>query len=506
VLVSAALAAWRVAFVLAGFDLDTDAYGHHAIARQILQTPTDLHVHWVWLPLFHYVEAVAVWFGATLQTIRLGNVLIEAAVPIVLYRLMRRLRREQRFALPDPAPTIASLLVALSPLLMQMGTTGQTEPGFALLVLGVIWGLVAERPIVAGACLAAAVLVRYEAWAIPPTLVALFVLDEIRTRRARGAKIGVRRLGWKLAIPIVLPMISILTWATLRRLGGEPWFDFLKGTQSFAVDALGVKVSPWADPKRLAKDVVFYPVVVAWAVIGLPLVLAPIGAWRTWKREGATFVAIHAACLAFITLVWIQRGSLGLYRHFVVIVPLYAAMIANGIVAIADLLEFLPRRRFARSEHAFAASRAVRTGAVAGLAFAACATTYVTMDEWMTDWRDKCRTIWTDRREVAAYLRTVSPTATVFCDEATLEVFSGLDRRRFDRRYLGDDDRSVRIVADVARRDGEAYVASWAGKMNKLQAAGHVAYRPAWAVDKPGEPYTGVMVVRITREDAQALH
>jgi hypothetical protein len=94
----------------------------------------------------------------------------------------------------------------------------------------------------------------------------------------------------------------------------------------------------------------------------------------------------------------------------------------------------------------------------------------------------------------------------IFCDEATLEVFSGLDRHRFDRRYLGDDDGAVRIVAAAARRDGETFVASWAGKMTKLQALGHVAFRPAplpW--EKPGEPYKGVLIVKITREDVVSI-
>jgi hypothetical protein len=511
-LVASGLAAWRVAFVLAGFDLDTDAYGHHAIARQILKTPKDLHVHWVWLPLFHYLEAIAVWLGATLQTVRLGNVAMEAAIPLVLHRLLRRLRSDQRYELPDPAPTLAALLAALSPLCMQMGTTGQTEPLFALLILGVIWGLTPgargesdAHPIAAGAFLAMAVMVRYEAWAIPPTLFALFVFDELRSRRA-GRPIGVRRLGWKLAFAIALPIASILTWATLRRLDGEAWFAFLKGTQNFAVDAMKVKVSPFADPKKLALDLSYYPVQVAWAVVGVPMVLAPFGAWRTWKREGATFVGLHLACLAFISYVWLQRGSLGLYRHFMVIVPFYAVMIANGAVAIADVIERLPRKLFARSEHAYAASRSLRWGVVWGIGFAVCATTYVQLDLWMTDWRDKCRDIWPDRLAAAAYLRSVPANDLIFCDEATLEVFSGLDRNRFDRRYLGDDDGAVRIVAAAARRDGETYVASWAGKMTKLQALGHVAFRPAplpW--EKPGEPYKGVLIVKITREDVVSI-
>src|SRR5260221_7363356 len=76
------LALWRMAYVIAGPDPDSDAYGHHAIARQILVDPKNLTVHWVWLPLFHYAQAIAIVFGATMNTVRLANVAISAAVPI----------------------------------------------------------------------------------------------------------------------------------------------------------------------------------------------------------------------------------------------------------------------------------------------------------------------------------------------------------------------------------------------------------------------------------------
>src|SRR3954469_16116734 len=79
------LAIWRVAFVLAGPDLDTDAYGHHSIARRLAHHPGDLSAHWVWLPLFHYAQAVAVRFGATLDSVRLFDALVTAATPFALY-------------------------------------------------------------------------------------------------------------------------------------------------------------------------------------------------------------------------------------------------------------------------------------------------------------------------------------------------------------------------------------------------------------------------------------
>src|SRR5438477_337371 len=81
--------------------------------------PRDLGVHWVWLPLFHYLQAVAVWFGATLTMVRLANVLVSAAIPCVLFALLRSSQRDDQSEKPrgfDLVPLIAALLTALSPL------------------------------------------------------------------------------------------------------------------------------------------------------------------------------------------------------------------------------------------------------------------------------------------------------------------------------------------------------------------------------------------------------
>src|ERR1035438_10455106 len=79
-----ALAAWRGACVLTGPDVDTDAYAHHMIARAILADPRDLAVHWVWLPLFHYLQVPLVALGGTMNDVRWLNVLLAAAGPLPL--------------------------------------------------------------------------------------------------------------------------------------------------------------------------------------------------------------------------------------------------------------------------------------------------------------------------------------------------------------------------------------------------------------------------------------
>ena len=82
-LAGAGMLAVRLAVVATTADVDTDAYGHFAIARALLHEPANLSVHWVWLPGYHYlvwallfVTAVGLGpFGKELQG--LGDCLVE---------------------------------------------------------------------------------------------------------------------------------------------------------------------------------------------------------------------------------------------------------------------------------------------------------------------------------------------------------------------------------------------------------------------------------------------
>src|SRR5260370_19317620 len=157
-IVLAALAAWRIACVAAGPDVDTDAYAHHMIARAILADPRDLSVHWVWLPLFHYLQVPLVALGGTMEAMRWANVALAAALPVVLFAYVRRTSRRW----PETTALLAALFAAACPIAMQVGPTAQPEPLFALLVLGVAIAYQSRRYAAAAAMLGAAVMLRYE--------------------------------------------------------------------------------------------------------------------------------------------------------------------------------------------------------------------------------------------------------------------------------------------------------------------------------------------------------
>jgi hypothetical protein len=470
-----ALAAWRATCVLAGPDMDTDGYAHHMIARAILAHPGDLAAHWVWLPLFHYAQVPLVALGGTMQDVRWANVALSAALPVILYAYVRRTASAAESAMPPAATALlAAVIAAACPIAMQMGTTAQPEPLFALLLLGVAITFQDRRTTAATLLLSAAVMVRYEAWASLAT-VAVLLAFEPWWRRARGMpREELAARGWMVA---AAPVVLVLAWAALRRPVDGQWFGFLRQTRQFANDATHTRLGA-------AKDALFYPVNVPLRVLGPVLPLVPLGVVRTLRQQGARFVLVQLACLGFVSLTWMMRSSLGLDRHFVCIVPLYATFAAQGAAVLADAVARWTRRA--------AVGRVVVGGLVVGL----LAGLYLQLHSWMGFWRASIEQGWPERAALGVFLRGLPPAPTVYCDDATLEILSGLDRHRFDRHWA-DDPRTWDLVEDEAHDRGPVYVATWRKEMRGHEAVGDIVFT---AGADPADPTrTGVAVMEVER-------
>ncbi len=473
--VLALLAAWRAACVLAGPDIDTDAYAHHMIARAILADPRDLAVHWVWLPLFHYAQVPLVALGGTMEHVRWTNVVLAAACPALLYAwVARTARSEQSATAPQATALVAAVIAGACPIVMQMGTTAQPEPLFALLVLGVAIAFERRRYGLTAWLLSAAVLLRYEAWASLAAIGCVLVVEPW-WRRRRGLPVEDRP--WRAWIVVALPAAFILAWAALRRPVDGQWFGFLRQTKEFANDATHARVG-------LARDLFYYPVVVAARVMWPVLPLVPFGVVRTVRQQGLRFVVVPLACLGFVSLTWVMRSSLGLDRHFVCIVPLYATFAAQGAAALADAI--------ARVTHRPLAGRTV-AGVLTVVMLGGLG---VQLDTWMGFWRASIARGWPERAALAAYVREIPGQPLVFCDDATLELLTGLDRRRFDRRWM-DDPRTWDAVRDQASARGEVYVATWRRKLRGHEDGGEVVF--VAGVDPADPDGSGVAVMRVRR-------
>ena len=454
------LALWRGVCIQTGPDIDTDAYAHHMIARAILADPRDLAVHWVWLPLFHYAQVPLVWLGGTLDAVRWANVAVTAAVPLVLFAYVRRtVRSGESRLVPDAVALLAALFAAASPIAMQMGTTGQPEPLFALLILGAAIAFQEDLGGWTAVLLGAAVMLRYEAWAALGVVGLLVVL-----RRGRS---------WP---GLVVPLALILAWAALRRPVDGQWFAFLRQTKEFANDALHQK-------SGVLGDLFYYPLQTAARVTGSTLPLAIFGVWRTVRQQGARFVLLLTSCLGFVSLTWITRSSLGLDRHFVCVVPLYAVFSAQGAATLADAVA----RRVRRPVVGRVVAGVLGVAALAGL--------LVQLDIWMGFWRASIARGWPDRRSAAAYLDSMPADRTIFCDDATIELLTHVDRRRFDRRWI-DDASTWDSIHAAARDQGTVYVATWRRKLRGHEGDGTLVFVAGADPAHPDE--TGIAVMQVS--------
>ncbi len=239
--------------------------------------------------------------------------------------------------------------------------------------------------------------------------------------------------------------------------------------------------------------------------------LAPFGVVRTWRQQGPRFVLVLTACLAFVSLTWVQRSSLGLDRHFVAAIALYATFAAQGLAVIAEWLAhriaphapsdpLAPGAQAERRRQSLYVARGIAAVLSARLAVRGLC---VMLTVWMGFWRDSIERGWPERTALGAYLRTLPVDAPIFCDDATLEILSGVDRRRFDRHWI-DDPATWTVIGSAAHTHGVAYVATWRRKLVGHEAAGEIVFRAADAPDDPAAPNVGVAVMRVSPDSDRA--
>ncbi|MCU0654100.1 MAG: DUF2029 domain-containing protein [Polyangiaceae bacterium] len=313
--------ALRLLLLSAGPDLDTDAYGHAMAGRFLLDTPLDLRIHWVWLPLWHAVHGGIAALGGGLQEARLLNIALGALAPWLLDRLLREATGDGWLG------AVGGALLALWPLGLGLGQSAQPEPLFQVLLLGACLCWERGRPGWTGALLSCAALCRYEAWVLPPVFLAL---------GWRGAR--ARALAW------LLPGATLCAWCVAHRAATGEWLQFLRLNQEFAREASQRLGFPWGPEPSLWRMALWYPVLQPAYDLQVFAPLPFLGAAVAWRRRGegplpGALVATSAAVLLFLSYGWMRRLNLGLPRHFFALVPLYASLAAAGALALARRLQ-----------------------------------------------------------------------------------------------------------------------------------------------------------------------
>ncbi|MDB4928405.1 MAG: hypothetical protein JWM10_889 [Myxococcaceae bacterium] len=439
----------RARLLAVGPDVDSDAYAHAVIARRLLLEWRDITIHWVWLPLWHLVGAPGAATGHDLTLQRLLSVAASAAAPLVLTALLRERDRETY------APFLAGVLCALWPLHVVMGATAQPESTFELIALLACFTWQRKQPVATGALLGLAALLRYEAWVLPGVF---FVLWCCEGRPRRGA------WAW------IIPGLAISAWVLLHRASTGEWFWFLRENRRYLARAWAELRLAERRPPSLRYAPVWYLAAIPWLSAGPPLLFALAGLPWALRRAPRAFVAVGAALLAFVTAVWVARTNLGLTRHFTVLVPLYAALMAAGMTAAARALAArLGRPHLARA-------------IAVGLLVAAVQSIVRKPLERQLRWAERdSRRLYGQERAVAAVVRAnLGDRARVFSDVKSLEVFLALPPWRFVRWRVSDVS-DFTLLVEASQR-GRVLVVTAPARAAQLRDGVTVLYRDATLV------------------------
>jgi len=461
--VIAIVAIWQFIFVIQLPDGDTDAYAHFIIARDIARNPYNLSLHWVWLPLFHYIGAFFVLAGSEMQSVRVLNVIVWNSIPLLLYY---NLKKKDENSL---VPISAALITALSPIGILMGTTAQPEPLFTFLVLLFIIKMEEGKYFYSAVVLSLACMLRYEAWAVlSGTGIYLF----INIMKEKTFSLSVSGKSHKIYAVILLPALVIFIWSFLRYLSDGQWFLFLHGTQKFASDALAQDKSIEIGFLKFVKDLILYPFWIPFLFTGIIVLLIPFGFIKFYSKNKFMFVA-GISILVFISISWVMKSNLGLKRHFTSIVPFYSVMIVYGLYSVNDYL-----KRFSL----------FRSGKLIPVIAAVLILSYTGM--WLFIWRSNNEFTFKDKKEALICLNKLYTSDTkrniMFVNnDPVLEVLSKIDYKVFNHFWMRENQETKEYLLSLKKSNQSVYVITNPKLLPYLINFGDIIYESDQDINNP---------------------
>lgn len=294
VAVSIAMLVLRLVWVWRFREIDSDAYGHFFIALATRRNPGNILVHWVWLPLYHFLEAGLTLLGAGMRGVRWMNALLATLGPFLLWDALRR--RDERLA------TVTACAFALAPLTNILGQSAQPETLFLVFIVASMHAAAREWPIRAGVWLALACMIRYEAWGAAFALAVLWLVDR-------------RRIAF---VHVATPCAVVALYILFRWWTDHTLLLFFRGTR----DITKVQTaSTWT-----FRALVDFPIILPCTLLGPAVLLLPFGARRLTAVERTMAIGFGA----FLLLSYYAGGSHSGARYLISLTPFAYAAIGFG--------------------------------------------------------------------------------------------------------------------------------------------------------------------------------
>jgi hypothetical protein len=290
----------------------------------------------VWPPGYHYFLAALLACGVTADGVRVLNCVFAAAIPFLLWRYGERTVAPGASDAARLAPYLAAVLCAAMPIVNLLGTSAQQETIFTVLVIGTVWAIDAERFAVAGAILAIATTVRYEAWGgvgVLAGLRALGSLPAVQRRLARReASVDEGPLGevaraCRLPLVVIVPsLVAMGGWFLAHRLADGTWFGFVREIYRYThIQRDSFHQAFWT-------ELLWFPVTEPYFLFGLTLPLFFLGARRAFRAGFVVPLGIYLFLLAS----YVGKGVLGSARYYESLTPFVCLAAAYGASVIGE--------------------------------------------------------------------------------------------------------------------------------------------------------------------------
>jgi len=317
---TAVLVAFRVAWILFVPDVDMDAYGHFSSARGLCSQPWNLGLHWVWLPLYHFLLTALACTKTHFGVARILSACFIAALPLVVYAYDHRGTRDR-----ERTAFLAAIACALAAIPSVIGVSAQQESLFSTCILVAAWAIDARRYRSAGLLLAAACLIRYEAWGAAGLVLAQSVLLRI-SKRFRLTPEWLRSME-PLSIAVAIPpAIAIAGWVLVHRWVDGAWFVFLDELYRYTHAQRQVL------SHGLVMEALWFPVLLPLLYFGPLVLLAPFGLKTALQPGWILPIGIYG----FLIVSYLGGGVLGGQRYYGSLAAFICIAMAHGIDQFAQ--------------------------------------------------------------------------------------------------------------------------------------------------------------------------
>lgn len=338
ILLAALVVATTVArlWIVAHFpEPDGDAKGHLGIARALMRDPFNVAAHWVWPPGYHYLLAALLELGLDGQGVRFVDCALAAAIPFAVFGYARATLDPRQAS--SPAPFLAATLCAVMPMVNLLGTSAEPGTVFTLLVLGAAWSIDTEKFAAAGALLAVASMVRYEACGAVFFLAGLRALGSVATRW-RCAPAFFARLS-KLPLALFVPgLVAIAAWLLAQRLGEGSFLASLR--ELFRYTRVQRASFDHADFWR---TLLWFPVIEPYYVFGLTIPLFFLGI----RRAARAGFLVPLGVYLFLVASYLTKGAAGHARYYASLTPFECIGAAYGATLLGERFPRAPRAVYA---------------------------------------------------------------------------------------------------------------------------------------------------------------